>query len=111
VRGLKRPLSYVRGSDRGVRQKQRPNKHGDAFSARHAPVIGTHSVIGDPAIGSQWLTIPKTLLSLDTKGAKQAVAQNGLESHFYFDGKGVGCQSLPHRDGVGPILNFNVPPD
>ncbi len=29
----------------------------------------------------------------------------------YFDGIGAGCQSLPHRDGFGPILNFNVAPD
>jgi len=31
--------------------------------------------------------------------------------HIYFDGMGAACQLLPHRDGFGPILNFNVAPD
>jgi hypothetical protein len=32
------------------------------------------------------------------------------EQPGYCDGIGAGCQSLPHRDGFGPILNFNVAP-
>jgi hypothetical protein len=69
-----------------------------------AAAYATYVIVSYPKLRSQptYRVIGK--LSLN----KSATHQGGPS---YSDGIAAGCQSLPHRDGFGPILNFNVAPD